>query len=68
MASHYNDAYILVEINDIGQQVADILNSEIEYENLLSTTWKSRAGQVLGGFGGGTTLVLELQSTEKIGL
>ena len=57
MASHYNDAYILVEINDIGQQVADILNSEIEYENLLSTTWKGRAGQVLGGgFGGGTTL------------
>lgn len=57
MCSHYNNAYILVEINDIGQQVADILNNDVEYENLLSTTWKGRSGQVLGGgFGGGTTL------------
>jgi hypothetical protein len=54
MATHYNQAYVLVEVNDIGQQVADILNNEIEYENLLSTQWKGRAGQVLGGgFGGG---------------
>ena len=57
MSSHYNQAYVLVEVNDIGQQVSDILNNEIEYENLLSTTWKGRSGQVLGGgFGGGTTL------------
>ena len=38
MSSHYNQAYVLVEVNDIGQQVSDILNNEIEYENLLSTT------------------------------
>ena len=57
MSSHYNQAYVLVEVNDIGQQVSDILNNEIEYENLLSTTWKGRSGQVLGGgFGGGATL------------
>ena len=37
MSSHYNQAYVLVEVNDIGQQVSDILNNEIEYENLLST-------------------------------
>lgn len=49
MGTHYNDAYVLVEVNDIGQQVSDILNSEIEYENLLSTSFKGRAGQVLGG-------------------
>ena len=36
MSSHYNQAYVLVEVNDIGQQVSDILNNEIEYENLLS--------------------------------
>jgi hypothetical protein len=33
----YNDAYLLVEINDIGQQVADILWGELEYENMFFT-------------------------------
>ena len=54
MSSHYNQAYVLVEVNDIEQQVSDILNNEIEYENLLSTTCKSRR-QVL--VMSGTTLV-----------
>jgi hypothetical protein len=31
----YNQAYVLVEINDIGEQVANILYYEFEYENLL---------------------------------
>ena len=33
----YNYAYILVEINDIGSQVADVLHHDLEYENLYST-------------------------------
>lgn len=33
----YNDAYVLVEINDNGQQVADILWHDLEYENMIST-------------------------------
>jgi len=45
----YNEAYVMVEVNDIGAQIADILNSELEYENLLSSTWKGRSGQVIGG-------------------
>tara|TARA_Y100001958_G_C21233603_1_gene559672 strand:- start:731 stop:2362 length:1632 start_codon:yes stop_codon:yes gene_type:complete len=45
----YNQAYVLTEINDIGQQVVDILNNEIEYENILSSSLKGRAGQVIGG-------------------
>ena len=45
----YNQAYVLTEINDIGQQVVDILNNEIEYENILSSQIKGRAGQVIGG-------------------
>lgn len=49
----YNDAIILVEINDIGQQVADILHHELEYEGILTAEWKGRAGQLLtAGFGG----------------
>jgi hypothetical protein len=30
----YNSAYILVETNDLGQQVADILFYDLEYENM----------------------------------
>ena len=36
-ARYYNDAYVLVEINDNGQQVVDSLFEDYEYENILST-------------------------------
>ena len=49
----YNEAFILVETNDIGQQVVDILHNDLTYENLMVTVHKGRAGQqVSGGFGG----------------
>ena len=52
IAREYNEAQVLVELNDIGQQVADVLRQDLEYENMLSTSMKGRAGQVLGeGFG-----------------
>jgi hypothetical protein len=35
IADRYNSAFILVEINDIGEQVASILYHDFEYENLL---------------------------------
>jgi hypothetical protein len=41
----YNDAYILVETNDIGAQVADVLHHDLEYENLLTVSWYGRHGQ-----------------------
>ena len=44
----YNHAHILTEVNDIGQQVAEALQFEIEYPNILMTTQKGRAGQILG--------------------
>lgn len=50
----FNDAHVMVEINDIGQQVADILHNEFEYTNIIRAQWKGRAGQIVGsGFGGG---------------
>ena len=45
----YNNAYIMVEVNDIGQQVADILHYELEYENMMMSAVKGRSGQVVGG-------------------
>jgi len=43
----YNDAYVLVESNDIGAQVADVLHHDLEYENLLTVAWYGRHGQQL---------------------
>ena len=34
-AKKYNEAFILVEINSIGLQVADILHNDLAYENLI---------------------------------
>ncbi len=51
-AMRYNEAQVLVEINDIGQEVVDILHNDLEYENLLVTSVRGRKGQVMdGGFG-----------------
>jgi hypothetical protein len=52
-AKAYNNAYILCEVNDIGDQIASILFYDLEYENVLMTAIRGRAGQVLGqGFSG----------------
>jgi len=52
---NYNNAWTMVEINDNGQQIADILHHELEYENLLFVNHNSKNGQtVSGGFGGGS--------------
>jgi len=54
VGDRYNDAFVLIEINDIGAQVADILFGDLEYENVLQAVYKGRSGQVIGsGFGGG---------------
>jgi len=42
VGKRYNDAYALVEINDAGQQVADLMVTECEYENMFYTS-KSRS-------------------------
>ena len=52
-AKAYNDAFVLCEVNDIGDQIASILFYDMEYENVLMTAMRGRAGQVLGqGFSG----------------
>ena len=54
LAKQYNRAFALVEINDIGQQVADVLYEDLEYENVLMCAYMGRKGQTItGGFGGG---------------
>ena len=56
VAKNFNNAYILCEVNDIGGQVADIIQYDLEYENLLMASMRGRAGQQLGqGFSGKKT-------------
>ena len=44
----FNNAWVLVEVNDVGSQVAQALEYEFAYENLLRSVSKGRAGFVLG--------------------
>ena len=66
----YNKAHVLVEVNDLGQQISDTLQYECEYENLLMTTQRGRAGQILGsGFSGrGSSLGVRMtKAIKKLG-
>ena len=70
VAQGYNDAYILCEVNDIGDQVASILNFDLEYENILMCSMRGRAGQIVGtGFSGKKTQLGVKMSvtTKKVG-
>ena len=68
-ARMYNDAYVGIEINDNGQQVADILFRELEYENVAMTHIKGRSGQVLsGGFASRPTVgIRTTKALKRIG-
>jgi len=49
----YNNAWLLIEVNDIGDQVASILHYDLEYDNILMASMRGRAGQIVGtGFSG----------------
>ena len=63
----YNNAFILCEVNDIGDQVASIIHYDLEYENLLMCSMRGRAGQVVGqGFSGKKTqLGVKMSKTVK---
>jgi hypothetical protein len=65
----YNDAFILVETNSVGQQVVDILHYDLEYENIFRLESHVIKGQSISsgfkrsaGFGIKTT-----KSVKKVG-
>ena len=69
IGKRYNYAYILVEINDIGSQVADVLHHDLEYEHLYSSSWYGRHGQQLssGAKKDSTFGVRTTKSIKKLG-
>lgn len=53
IARAYNNAAVLVEINDIGEQVSHTLHYDFGYENVLFTENAGAAGKrITGGFSG----------------
>jgi hypothetical protein len=53
VAEQYNHAYLLVELNDCGRQVAVNIHDDIAYENIFSVSSKGKRGQTIdSGFGG----------------
>ena len=67
VAKSYNDSYILCEVNDVGDQVASILQYDLEYNNILMCSMRGRAGQIVGqGFSGKKTqLGVKMSKTVK---
>ena len=67
VAKAYNSAFILCEVNDVGDQVAAIIQYDLEYQNLLMCSMRGRAGQIVGqGFSGKKTqLGLKMSKTVK---
>jgi len=71
-AKYYNEAAIMVEVNDIGEQVGSILFEELEYENMLLTENSGRGGKRLisgmAGFAGKADLgIRTTKSVKSIG-
>ena len=54
VAKAFNNAYVMIEVNDIGEQVATAMQYDLEFDNLIMASMRGRAGQILGsGFSGG---------------
>ena len=64
-AQKYNEAFVLVEVNDIGQQVADILYHDMEYENMMMVTMHGRNGQQIGG-GFSKNVSMGIRTTKQV--
>lgn len=64
-ARYYNNAYILVEINN-NPQISEILHSDLEYENVVKVqTGNKKAQQISGGFGRGIQLGVRMTPLVK---
>lgn len=68
-ARKYNNAFVLVETNNIGQQVVDILHYDLEYENIFRLEHHNIKGQhISSGFKKSVSFgVKTTKSVKKIG-
>ena len=66
VARAYNHAFVLIEVNDIGEQVANAMQFDLEYDNLVMASMRGRAGQVLGGGFSGGRAQLGVRTTKAV--
>ena len=66
VAKAYNKAFVLIEINDIGEQVATTMQFDLEYDNLIMSSMRGRAGQILGGGFSGGRAQLGVRTTKAV--
>jgi len=66
IAKQYNDAYILVESNDVGMTVAESLHNELEIDNVLMSCQRGRAGQILSSGFGQTGQYFGVRTTKQV--
>ena len=66
VARAYNQAFVLIEVNDIGEQVATAMQFDLEYDNLIMASMRGRAGQVLGGGFLGGRAQLGVRTTKAV--
>ena len=66
IARAYNQAFVLIEVNDIGEQVASAMQFDMEYDNLIMASMRGRAGQVLGGGFSGGRAQLGVRTTKAV--
>ena len=66
VARAYNQAFVLIEVNDIGEQVANNLQFDLEYDNLIMSSMRGRAGQVMGGGFSGGKAQLGIRTTKAV--
>ncbi len=66
VARAYNQAFVLVEVNDIGEQVANTLQFDMEYDNLVMASMRGRAGQIMGGGFSGGKAQLGVRTTKAV--
>lgn len=66
-AKNYNEAYTLIEVNDIGEQVSEILHYEFEVETLMYTESAGRSGKrVSAGFGSSKSVDRGIRTTKSV--
>ena len=66
VAKAYNQAFVMIEVNDIGEQVASTMQFDLEYDNLIMASMRGRAGQVLGGGFSGGRAPLGVRTTKAV--
>lgn len=49
IANLYNQAHVLIELNDLGSQVVDLLKDDYEYENMIYTKGSGRSKSLAFG-------------------